>query len=284
MQNNKKKNKGLKPVYKPYLTGNVVSKEAAKRGGRLFVYLVVFTVLYVLIGGIMAFDSVVIRAVLNVGILLLAFMMLYNEGAQQGETDVAFAEIAQNRLDEGRNVPESEKNLCFHKFKGFFSMIVGAAPFLIAALVFAAIAQKQYYTLNVLPGWVSAYDGQAEISHALAYYGESRGLGLEDILRVIMRMVNFPYVSIVGAGDNNKLYLLDKLSPVLTMLVPLGFGFGYMRGPQLRAMVHGNIRQNRLRHNKREAKARQARAKQSHSQQFVVKQTQKKQPQKKELI
>ena len=36
----------------------------------------------------------------------------------------------------------------------------------------------------------------------------------------------------------------------------------YLRGPQLRALVHGNIRQNKRKHNAKERKAREQRAKQ----------------------
>lgn len=265
MQKNKKatkKNVGLKPVFKPYLKGRPVSKTSARRATRVIMYVLMFTVIYVLLGGMMAFDNTFLRVSTNAAVVLLAMSLMYNEGARQGETDVAFGEIAQRRLDEGKVVPDSEKDTCFHPMKGFFTALVGISPILLLSLVFAAIAQKQYYTLGALPDWVSSYSGQAEIHQSLAYYNEIQGLKIADVLRMVVRLLNFPYVNMVGTDNIHSLYLVDKLSPVLCLLAPMFYGLGYLRGPYLRALVHGNIRQNKLRHNKREVKARQARAQQ----------------------
>ena len=187
MQKNKKatkKNVGLKPVFKPYLKGRPVSKTSARRATRVIMYVLMFTVIYVLLGGMMAFDNTFLRVSTNAAVVLLAMSLMYNEGARQGETDVAFGEIAQRRLDEGRVVPDSEKDTCFHPMKGFFTALVGISPILLLSLVFAAIAQKQYYTLGALPDWVSSYSGQAEIHQSLAYYNEIQGLKIADVLRL----------------------------------------------------------------------------------------------------
>lgn len=261
MQNNvkKKKNKGMKPVFLPYLRGNVYSKTAISRGIKIMGYMLMFVFIYLLLGGAMTFDNTILRVTANVMLLALGGIVLYGEGANQGETDVGFAEIAQKRLDEGKNVPKSEYNLCFHPLKGALTAAFAALPFFIVCAVFAVIAQKQHYTLGVLPSWVASYDSQSEVSQALAFYNEASPLTLETILRVVVRLINFPYVTMLGINSYDAMYLVDKLSPLLCLTLPACYAIGYLRGPMLRALVHGNIRQNRRKQNKREMRARKER-------------------------
>ena len=138
----------------------------------------------------------------------------------------------------------------------------GAAPVFIIALIYAFMAQKQTYSLGVLPSWVSAYEEHADIGAALAYYHQTSAVQLADVLRVAVRLLLFPFVNIAGANNADALLLVDRLSPLLCLLTPACYGLGYLRGPQLRALVHGNIRQNKRKHNAKERKAREQRAKQ----------------------
>ena len=52
-------------VYKPYLRGNWHSGLAAKRGLRILVYLLVFMFVYLFIGQVLLFDSVILRTMAN---------------------------------------------------------------------------------------------------------------------------------------------------------------------------------------------------------------------------
>lgn len=261
MQNNgnKKKKKGMKPVYMPYLRGNIFSRTAIVRGTKIFGYLLMFAFIYLLLGGALTFDNTILRVVANLLLLSAGAIVLYGEGANQGETDVGFAEIVQKRKDEGKNVPASERDLCFHPLKGTLSAAVAALPYFIVCTVFAVIAQKQHYTLGVLPSWVSSYESQGEVAQALAYYHEPVAFSLEAVLRVVVRLINFPYVTMMGINSYDAMYLVDKLSPLLCLTLPACYAIGYLRGPLLRALVHGNIRQNRRKQNKREQRARKER-------------------------
>ena len=269
-KNNAKKKNQPTPVYKPYLKGNPVSALAAKRGLKVLGLILVFAFFGVLASGVFGFDSIVLRVALNGILLLFGAGLMYNEGARQGENDVTFAEIALNRQNEGKEISKTDRDTCFHPLKGWFTALVGVAPFLLITVVYALIATRQHYALGALPSWVSAYEGQQEIGGALAYYHQGTPAGLEDFLRLGVRLLLFPYMNMLGAGNYDRLYLLDKLSPLLLLIVPACYGLGYLRGPQLRALVHGNIRMARRRRNRSERKAREKRA--------------QKTPQKKELI
>ena len=261
-QTNKKKKKGMKPVYLPYLRGNVWSRTAVKRGFKVMGFVVMFVFIYVLLGGAMTFENTILRVAANALLLVMGGIVLYGEGANQGETDVGFAEIAQKRLDEGKNVPKSEHDLCYHPLKGVCTAAVGALPFFVICLVFAIVAQKQRFSLGVLPSWVASYESQSEVSEALAFYHETSGLSLEAVLRIVVRLIIFPYVTMMDINSYEAMYWVDKLSPLFCLTLPACYAVGYLRGPFLRALVHGNIRQNRRKHNKREKRARQQRRQQ----------------------
>ena len=264
MQNNanKKKKKGLKPVYMPYLRGNIYSRTEVKRSAKIVGFMVMFVFIYLLLGGAMTFDNTILRVCANLLLLAMGGVVMYGEGANQGETDVGFAEIAQKRLDEGKKVPKSEHDLCFHPLKGVLSAAIAALPFFVVCVVFAVIAQKQHYSLGVLPSWVSSYDSQGEVAQALAFYHEATPMSLEAILRVIVRLINFPYVTMMDINSYDAMYMVDKLSPLMCLTLPAFYAIGYLRGPYLRALVHGNIRMSRRKHNKQEKRARQERRQQ----------------------
>lgn len=263
MQNNTKntnrKKASLKPVYKPYLRGNIASKAAAKRGGRIFIYTLVFVFIYLLAGSALSFDNTLLRYAANGVLVAVGAMVLYAEGAQHGETDVGFAEIAQERLDEGHNVPQSEYDLCYHPLKGAFTLLVGVLPLFLVCAVYAVLAKRQSYSLGVLPSWVSTYESQAEIAQGFAYYHEKHAFALVDALRIVVRLLNFPYVTMAGVENYDAVYVTDKLAPLLYLIVPAFYFVGYLRGPYLRALVHGSIRMSRRKHNKREKRVREQR-------------------------
>ena len=197
MQSNAKNNKkGPQPVYKPYLRGRAFSKTAVKRCWRILGYTLIFTVLYVIVGSALAFDNTALRVICNGVVLLMVMGLMYNDGARMGESDTAFAEIAMNRKNEGKNVPGSELDRCFHPLKGFVTAACGAAPVFIIALIYAFMAQKQTYSLGVLPSWVSAYEEHADI-------GMSAQL---DALRTMRQQLGASFPQQTGADYNPAAY------------------------------------------------------------------------------
>jgi hypothetical protein len=269
MQKNAKNKNGLEPVYKPYLKGNAVSGLAAKRGLRVLGMIVLFAFLFMIVSVALSIDNFILRLVINLGMVAICCWMMFAEGSRQGENDVSFAEIALNRQNNGKPITKKDRDTCFHPLKGFFTAAVGVAPFFLIALVFALIATRQTFQLSALPSWVSAYDSQPEISQALAYYNNPDPTAVEDVLRFIVRMLLFPYINIVGTDNYDTMLLMDRLSPVLVLITPLFYALGYLRGPSLRALVHGNIRLNKRRHNRKERKAREQRVRKPEAKELI---------------
>lgn len=271
---NKNKTKKSPLVFKPYLRGRAASALAARRGVRVLGYTALFAFLYVLAGSALSFDNTLLRVLCNGVLVVTCGLIMYADGSRQGEGDTSFAEIAHKRASEGRDVPAVEAARCFHPLKGFFTVLVGMSPLLILCVINALTAQRQSYSLGVLPSWVSAYERQAQIGPALAYYNETSALGFVDIVRVIVRIAIFPFINMVGARNYDMMLLCDRISPLLCLLAPALYGVGYLRGPVMRAQIHGSIRTSLQKSKRRAQKERQQRAQQM----------KRKQQQKKELI
>ena len=256
MQNKPAKSK--KPVVlinKPFLKGPWHSSFAMKRGFRILGYQVILVFIFLFIGQILMVESVLLRVFLNLSVILSFCSLMYVDGSRAGLEDVSYAEIVYNRKEDGKQLTVSELARCYNPGKGFYSVIVGMLPFFILAIIFAVITKEQFYTLGGLPAWVQTFERRADIGLALAYYHESQGLGFVGILRIIIRLLLFPYINMVGTESSAALLLLERLSPLLIMIIPTSYALGYLRGPSLRARVHGSISADKKRRKRREKKA-----------------------------
>ncbi len=265
---NKKKNT-LQPVYKPYLHGNPISTTVIKRSLKIMGLLAVFAFFGALTSGMMGFGSAPVRIAVNAALILFGCFVMLNNGSNQGESDVGFGEICLNRQNEGKDISRQDRDVCYHPLKGILTALLGSLPFFLIALVYALIVTKQTYTLGALPGWVAGFETQDEIGQALAYYHENAPALPADYLRMIVRLALFPFMNMLGAGDYDRLYLLDKLSPLFTLIIPCCYGIGYLRGPYLRALVHGNIRLARRRQNRKVRREREQRARKNEKKELV---------------
>ena len=241
---------------KPYLSGIPLGKMAFKRGIRIFFYLLISAFLFLFLGQLMSLGQGLVRVLINAAVLLAFASLLYMEGAKMGEDDVAFGEIAYNRRASGHVIPRGDLERCYHPAKGFVTAFAGVLPLLVVCLIFALIAQKQVYRLGALPDWVAAFERDRSVQLALEYYHESAPVLPENILRIIVRLLLFPYVSLFGPENADAMLLMERLSPLLVLLIPSSFALGYMRGPKQRALVHGDIANNTKRRIRREKKER----------------------------
>lgn len=257
----KKKDAPKTLIYKPYLRGTWASAAAARRGARIFLYVAVSAFFYLFLGQALAIGSPPLRILLNVAVLAGFGALLYAEGMKAGEDDVAFAQIALKRKEAGQAITRAEVDRCFHPLKGFFTALMGVLPFILLALALAVLTGPQQH-LGTLPAWLTPYLRREDISLALSYYQNGQGLGMVDILRMVVRAVIFPLVNIVGSKNEAGILLLERLSPLAVCLAPLGYALGYWRGEAARARVHGEIADDtrrRVRRQNREKRLRQPR-------------------------
>lgn len=258
-QTKKKKQKGVKPVKKPFLQGTAASKLAVKRGGKVVVFYIIYMFVFLLLGTSLSFETPALNWLFNVMAILATIAMTYAEGVRTGDMDVAFAEICYNRKETGRNVDPSDLDRCYHPMKGVLTGLVGAAPFVLLALVHAVTATKQVYTLQMLPSWVASYN-MDEIALPLSYYQQNTSMGVLDVVKLLNRMSIFPYVNLATVDNLSALLMVDRLSPLFLLLPGAGYMLGYSQGPSSRAFTHGSIalsKRRRARKQKKEMRARQ---------------------------
>ena len=244
------------PVKKPNLRGKAFSALAFRRGLRILSYVLVSAVLYFFLGQLMVIDIVWLRVLINSAIIFAFCALLYGSGARDGETDVSFGEIAWNRREQGQEVSEADLAKCFHPLKGFAAVLLGTLPLVLLCLVYALVAVRDHYTLGSLPSWMAGYLQRQDIGLALAYYQQPAAFGLQDGLRMLVRLLVFPFVNMMGAENARAVLWVERLSPLLVMLAPMAHGLGYLRGERLRAMVHGGIAAGQRKKRRQEARTK----------------------------
>ena len=141
-------------------------------------------------------------------------------------------------------------------------MLVGAAPFVIFAAVFACMTETVYYSLGALPSWMDGLMNQTEVYTSLAYYEAAEPVSALGIMRVIDRAMIMPFVNIATYFGPEAVVLVERLSPLLVLVSPVGYGIGYLGGQHLRDQVNTGIKVGDDRKKKREMKARKKRQRQ----------------------
>ena len=256
------KGKPQKPVAlvkKPILKGSWHGKDAWKLALKRLLSMVAVTVIYLIGGMLLSFESLWGRVLAAVAIVGLAVYYQYYQGMTQGQNDAAFAEIMYDRQESGRPVTEGDRARCFHPFKGMFAALTGALPFFVFTVAYAAMARPMTYTLGVLPSWTEALMRQSEFGDALRYYENVGSLGAMDILRVLDRAMVMPLVNVFSYVSNDAALLGERLSPLFVLLAPLGYGLGYTQGKTLRDKINTGIKMGDERKKRRERKARRQR-------------------------
>ena len=258
MMKDKKKQK-IEKVSKPYLTGDILDRTTPGVCLKFFLGTVAMAVGFLVLGVMMSFGAQWLNVLVNSAIVLGVYMFFQQLGVGSGAEAVSQGEIMYGRLEKERPVAPWERSMCYHPLKGLVAALLGSLPLIICGVVLACIAQRQVSNLGALPSWVSGLESRPEIGNALAYYHETGSLSLEGALRVIMRMATMPYVNMIGASDKDGMLLLERLSPVLSLLPALFYGVGYMQGVSVRTSVHTNIALGKQKARRKQAKELRAR-------------------------
>ena len=238
----KKKQKKIKPISKPYLRGNPMSKLVVTRALKLMVYPLIFMLVNLFAGAPLALDNLpFLRIVLNVLLIVFCIALLYNNGQGTGYGDITLAEIMYNHDQEGKPVSAQDRDRCFHPLKGAVTAFLAYLPLLIVAVIFALTVKRQEFVLPALPSWVQAFQNQKDLMLPLQYYQTTEPVTAGTILLLVMRLMIYPYINLVGARNADLTLLMDRLAPLTLSLPFIGYAVGYLRGRYSRAMLHGNM-------------------------------------------
>ena len=251
-----KKKRKIKPIYKPYLKGRPFSKLVVKRGLKLLMYAGIFLLLNLFFGTVFSFDNVpFLRIVMNMGILVMYGLVLYHDGIGTGDGDVAFAEIQYDHQQAGETVGEAERARCYHPLKGVLTVLTGLLPLIVVCVIYAFVTKRNTYALQALPSWTSAFSAQEDFAAPLAYYYRAPEFGFAEVLRLIVRLMIYPFYNLVGPRNADAVLLTDRLSALLLLLPFMAYAAGYLMGPRSRALVHGGIASARRRRKRASAPA-----------------------------
>lgn len=102
MQNKKvTPKKQAAPIHKPFLKGPWHSGFAIRRGFHILGYQILLVFIFLFIGQLLMVDSVLLRILLNLLVVIGFGSLMYAEGAKAGVDDVSYAEIALSRVRDG---------------------------------------------------------------------------------------------------------------------------------------------------------------------------------------
>jgi len=254
-----KKGKAVKPVEivrKPIIPGSWHGKDACQMALKRFFAFLGVTLVYVIAGTFFTFDALWARILTTVMIIACLSYYQYAVGAAKGEKDANYGEIIYSRHESGHAV---ECDRSFHRGKGLFAVLIGCAPYVLFALVFALVTQKVTYRLGTLPAWTQSMMQQTEFASGLAYYGSQPGMSAVDVMRVIDRAMILPFINITVSLDAEATLWMERLSPLLVLVVPVWYAVGYAQGLNYRARVNTGIKMGDERKKRRESKARRQR-------------------------
>lgn len=229
---------------KPFLTGSAKDENTVRQALKFFGAMFLVAFMSFLVCSMTSFDLIVLRIGINLVIESLILFIFWNKGADLGTEGVARGEILYQHVQKGQAVSDGEKKIPFHRAKGFLIGILGSMLFLVCALILAFTARQQMTGAGGLPSWMESYMRRSEISGALASYSQADPIGLTDILRIIVRLLIMPFVSMAGAENRGALLLAERLSPILVLLPAAAYGAGYLQGPARRRRIHTEIATN----------------------------------------
>ncbi len=254
-----KSGKPTAPVKKPFLTGNPTDERTFPAAAGFFGVLLIAAFMSFLVSTMMGIGGAAVRIILNGMLEVLILIIFFNNASGRGADAVARGEILYQKQEAGKPFSASEKAVCFHPAKGYLTALLGSLPFLIVALALAFTAHRQTTGVGALPSWIGGYMGRSDVGDALVAYTVAEGMKLEDILRIAVRVMVMPFISMVGTENRDGLLLVERLSPLLVLLPALAYGTGYLTGRNERTRIHTGIAENNRRRIRKEKKARKAR-------------------------
>ncbi|MCL2811085.1 MAG: hypothetical protein FWD25_04250 [Clostridia bacterium] len=225
-----------------------------KQAGKIALYMLLLGLFSLLVAPLLMVESPWARVPLNLLLFAGVALLAYNDGGVRGQREVARGQTLARRQESG--IPPSEEDLraCYRPMRGVMAACLGALPFFLAALALAIWARPYVYTLQGLPTWLSGYLRREDVGGPLMYYNNVPGLGAVGYLRILVRVAIMPFSYIIsGFGDQASL-LLDRLSPLLVLILPGAYAAGYLRGPAIQRLAEKRSEEAKRLHKKKIAR------------------------------
>ena len=245
---------------KPFLKGSPTDENTIRQSLKFLGILVITSLMTFLVCSLTSFKSDILRILINIVIETLVVFIFLDRGAALGTDAVARGEIIYQHIEKGIEVSEAEKRIPFHPLKGYVIGFAGSALFMILAVILALTTQRQMTGAGVLPSWLDSYMRRSEVSSALIQYTQSGSVSFTDIIRIAVRMLIMPVISIAGAENRDLLLTIERLSPLFILIPSISYGSGYLLGISRRTRIHSEIAENRRRRASREKRERKARS------------------------
>ena len=255
----KSEKKPVSMIKKPFLTGKPTDERTIPGAAGFLGALLLAVLLTFLVCTMLGAGGAALRIVLNLAMEAAVLFFFYNSAISKGTEAVARGEILYQKQEKGSPFAESERAMCYHPMKGYLTALLGTLPFFIVALLLAVMAHRQTTGAGTLPSWLNSYLGRSDVGDALVSYTATEAMTLEDVLRIIVRIIIMPFVSMIGTENKDALLTVERLSPMLVLLPAVAYGTGYLRGPGERTKIHTGIAESDKRRVKKEKKARKAR-------------------------
>jgi len=250
------KAKPNKIITKPFLKGSSTDENTVRQSVKFLGILVITSLMTFLVCSLTSFKSDILRILINIMIETLILIIFLDRGAALGTDAVARGEILHQHIEKGIDVTEGEKRIPFHSLKGYIIGFAGSFLFLIFAVILALTTQRQMTGAGVLPSWMDTYMRRSEVSGALVQYTQSGSVSFTDAIRIVVRIMIMPFISMAGAENRGLLLTIERLSPLLVLFPAISYGSGYLLGPSRRTRIHSEIAENRRRRAYREKKER----------------------------
>jgi len=263
MQNKGKNQKPVELVHKPIIRGSWHGRDAMKLGFKRMLTILGISVVYLLGGAVVNFENVWARLLFGLMIVFAVAYYQYASGITQGTSDASYGEILYSRREAGHDVPKAECDRSFHRMKGLFAVLVGSIPYVVFAIVFACVTGKVSYQLGALPAWTESMMLHTEFGAPLAYYSMQEGMSALSVMRIIDRAMIMPFVSVATLLGSDAVLLVERLSPVLILIAPMGYAVGYAMGQLQRDKINTGIKMGDDKKKRKERKARKKRQRSS---------------------
>lgn len=206
--------------------------------GKLLAITIATAVLGLMFSALQTIGTAWVRVLVSLAILSGVLLLFYSEGLSKGLSDAGTSEACDRALAAGRPVSARDEAGCYHPLKAVCTAAAVYGLPLAMALYIAATAKAYTYTLQDLPSWLTAgYGSRADVMAPLAAYAAGTSLHVQDIVRMIVRMLELLYVNLFS-DPLTMSAAIDHLSPLMLLTYPIAYLTGYLCAPAQNARQH----------------------------------------------